>query len=389
MDNDRLRASWARVTANGAQVPQFFYARLFLANPELRDLFPVSMAAQSDRLVAALGRIVSSVDDEAALTPAMEELGRDHRRFAVRPEHYPLVGEALLATLAHMLGDDWTPELEEDWAEAYAAAAAAMLQAAQAAEGVTPAWWDAEIVAHERRGYDVALMRVRPERAYSFRAGQSVQVETPLRPRVWRPYSPASAPRADGTFDLHVKAVPGGQVSNALVNGSVAGDRLRLGAPVGSRLTLVDDNGLDFVMMAGGTGLAPLKGVIEELASTDRPRQVTLFVGARTAVDLYDLPAVLRLERSLPWLTVVPVASHDPYFEGRRGTVCEVALRSNGWLHREIYVCGPAAMVSDSVTRLVAAGVPVERIHIEDFDADPYRDVARFSEPVAAQGSSR
>jgi NAD(P)H-flavin reductase len=264
-----------------------------------------------------------------------------------------------------------------------------MLDAAGAAEGVTPAWWDAEIVAHERRGYDVALLRVRPEAAYPYRAGQSIQVETPMRPRVWRPYSPANAPRADGTFDLHVKAVPGGQVSNALVNGVDAGDRLRLGAPVGSRLTLVDDNGGDFVMMAGGTGLAPLKAVIDELAATDRPRQVTLFVGARTAVDLYDMPALDRMERALAWLTVVPVLSHDPYVNGHRGTVCEVALRGGGYRDREIYVCGPAAMVSDSVTRLVAAGVPVDRVHTDDFDADPYGAVERSSAPVATEVLSR
>ena len=389
MNNGRLRNSWARVTAHGVQVPQFFYARLFVANPELRDLFPVSMAAQSDRLVAALGRIVSHVDNVAAVTPVVEQLGRDHRRFAVHAEHYPLVGEALLATLAHFLGAEWTPQLEDDWAEAFTTVATIMLEAADAAEGVTPAWWDAEIVAQERRGYDVALLRVRPDRAYPYRAGQSVQVETPMRPRVWRPYSPANAPRADGTFDLHVKAVPGGQVSNALVNSAGAGDRLRLGAPVGSRLTLVDDSGDDLVMMAGGTGLAPLKAVLEELAALDRPRQVTLFAGARTAVDLYDMPALHRMEDALPWLTVVPVLSHDPYFDGQRGTVGEAALRSGACRYREVYVCGPEAMVDDSVTRLVAAGVPVDRIHTEDFDADPYGAVVRSSAPVATEVSAR
>src|SRR5689334_10509696 len=107
MDTGRLRSSWTQVAAHGTQVPQFFYARLFLGFPELREMFPVSMAAQSDRLFTAIGRLVSNVDELARFRPTVEQLGRDHRRFAVRPEHYPFVGEALLATLARFLGPDW------------------------------------------------------------------------------------------------------------------------------------------------------------------------------------------------------------------------------------------------------------------------------------------
>jgi NAD(P)H-flavin reductase/hemoglobin-like flavoprotein len=377
MDSGRLRASWAQVTAHGAQVPQYFYARLFLGSPELRGMFPVSMAAQSDRLVTAIGRLVSNVDDLTGLRPAIEQLGREHRRFSVRPEQYPLVGEALLATLARFLGRDWTPELAEDWTEAYALVATVMREAAAAVEGITPPWWQAEVVAHERRGYDIAVLRIRPDPLYPYRAGQSMQVETPMRPRLWRPYSPANAPNADGTLELHVKAVPGGQVSNALVNSVMPGDVLKLGLPVGTRLTLDGDTGRNLVLLAGGTGLAPLRAVVEELAATDNPRRVALFVGARTGPDLYDLAALDQMQQALPWLTVVPVLSHDPYYEGQRGTVGEVALRHEGWLDSEVYVCGPEAMQSDCLTRLVAAGIPVERIHVEDYDADPYRASAR------------
>jgi NAD(P)H-flavin reductase/hemoglobin-like flavoprotein len=373
VDTARLRASWARVTGYGTAVPQFFYARLFLAHPHLRELFPVSMAAQSDRLVGALGRIVSNVDDLAPVVPVVQQLGQDHRKFGVREEHYPLVGEALLATLAHFLGTNWTPELESDWTEAYTVVAATMTEAAAAAGVTSPPWWEAEIVLHERRGFDVALLRIRPQPAYPYRPGQSIAVETPMRPRVWRPYSPANAPRADGTIDLHIKAVPGGQVSNALVGGAVPGDRLRLGAPVGTRLTLDHNTGRDLLLLAGGTGAAPFKALIEELAATDRPRQVALYVGARTAPDLYDLPALERMAQRLSWLTVVPVLSHDPYALTERGGVVEVALGHQAWPNREVYVCGPDGMVSDALTRLVAAGVPLDRIHTEDYDSDPDR----------------
>jgi NAD(P)H-flavin reductase/hemoglobin-like flavoprotein len=373
VDTGRLRSSWARVIRHGTQVPQFFYATLFIAHPRLRELFPVSMAAQSDRLVGALGQVVSGVDDLATVVPLVERLGRDHRKFAVRAEHYPMVGEVLLATLAHFLGDEWSPELESDWTEAFTIVATTMMEAAAAAEATAPPWWEAEVVAHERRGFDVALIQIRPQPAFPFRAGQSITVESQTRPRVWRPYSPASAPRADGTIDLHVKAVPGGQLSNALVNGVGPGDVLRLGPPAGTRLTLDGDAGRDLLLLAGGTGLAPLKALVDELSTADRPRQVALFVGARTARDLYDLPAIQRMERQLPWLTVVPVVSHDPYFDGVRGGVTEAALRYRTWSDREVYVCGPDGMVDEALPRLVAAGVPVDRVHADDFDADRYR----------------
>jgi NAD(P)H-flavin reductase len=342
-------------------------------------MFPVSMAAQSDRLFTAIGRLVSNVDELARFRPTVEQLGRDHRRFAVRPEHYPFVGEALLATLARFLGPDWTSELADDWTEAYTVIASVMTEAAAAAEGITPPWWQAEVVDHERRGYDIAVLRIRPDPAYPYRAGQSVPVETPMRPKLWRTYSPANAPRADGTLDLHVKAVPGGQVSNALVNSVMPGDVLKLGCPVGNRLTLDGDTGRNLVLLAGGTGLSPLKALVEELAAGHNPRRVALFVGARTDPDLYDMPALERMQRALPWLTVVPVLSHDPYHGGERGTVGEVALRHESWVDCEVYVCGPDGMVSDCVTRLVAAGIPVERIHTEDYDADPYRAASRTS----------
>jgi NAD(P)H-flavin reductase/hemoglobin-like flavoprotein len=372
MDPARLKASWARVVAFGVPVPGFFYARLFLAYPQLREMFPVSMAAQQDRLVGALGRIVSSVNDTGAIVPFIQQLGRDHRKFAVRPEHYPMVGEALLATLEYFLGDEWTPELAADWTAAYTLVAETMIDVAAQAEHLTPAWWEAEVVAHERRGLDVAVLQVRPHTRYDYVPGQSVAVQTALRPRVWRFYSPANAPREDGTIELHVKAVPGGQVSGALVNGLQVGDVLALGSPVGTGLTLDTLTGRDLLLLAGGTGLAPLKAVVEHVAQGGG-RRISLFAGARMAADLYDLPALRRLAATLPWLTVVPTLSHDPWHAAERGTVVDVALRLGWWHDRDVYVCGSKEMVVATIDRLRQAGIPDDQIHAEDFDTDPYQ----------------
>ena len=101
IDTARLQMSWAVAAQHGDQVPLFSYSRLFVTHPALRDMFPPSMEAQRDKLVAALGSVVSGIDDLPAIVPVLEQLGRDHRRFVVVRDHYPAVGEALLAALEH------------------------------------------------------------------------------------------------------------------------------------------------------------------------------------------------------------------------------------------------------------------------------------------------
>src|SRR5947209_12253270 len=237
-----MRASFAKAAAHGDEAPLWFYSHLFLSHPETRALFPVSMAHQRDRLFAALGDVVHYVDDLDRLVPMLQQLGRDHRKFGTVAEHYPAVGASLLATLEHF-DDEWDDALAKSWTEAYGLVADVMIAAAEKAAD-DPPWWDAEVVAHERRTIDVAVLRVAPRAPFPFLPGQSLSLETELRPRLWRYYSIANAPRPDGSLELHVKARDGGPVSTALVRGAAVGDQLRLGPALGE-LTLDHDSDRD------------------------------------------------------------------------------------------------------------------------------------------------
>lgn len=310
MDAARLKQSWSLVAGHGDQVPLYFYSTLFLAHPETRQMFPTNMAGQRDRLVTALGHIVSNVDQVDGLVGFLQGLGADHRKFAVRAEHYPVVGEALLATLRHFLAEQWTEELAQDWAAAYGLVAQVMQEAAQAAEAVNPPWWEAEIVTHERRAFDVAVLTVRPQYLLPFTAGQSIGVSHPSV-RSWRYYSPANAPRADGTLELHVRAAPGGAVSSRLVYGSAVGDRIHLAAPVGERLALWSAGSSDLLLLAAGTGWAPVKALVEQVAAEGARRRVDLYVGARSRSEFYDSDAIDKLASSYPWLTVTYVVGAE------------------------------------------------------------------------------
>ncbi|MBF8191748.1 hypothetical protein ITP53_39870 [Nonomuraea sp. K274] len=365
MDTQALKGSWHVVAQSGDQVPLFFYSALFLMYPETRGLFPVSMATQRDRLVGALGHVVSNVDRLDDLVPFLQQLGRDHRKFSVVAQHYPAVGQALLATLEHFLGSRWTPALAREWTQAYELVAKVMTEAADESSATSPPWWEGEIILHEVRAPGIAVIRARLNYAYPFRAGQSASISVLLRPRMWRFYSFANAPRRDNTVDLHVRVVDGGTVSTALVHGAQRGDILKIGAPVGDRLTLDTDHPRDLLMIAGGTGLAPFKALVEQTAYEGPRRDVRLFVGARTSRELYDIEAMSKLAAENPWLTVVPVVSHDAFYSGEHGYAVDAALKA--WRGQDVFVCGSEEMVQSSVARLLDAGVPPAQIRFDEF----------------------
>jgi NAD(P)H-flavin reductase len=371
VDAVRLKKSWGLVAGYGDQVPLFFYSTLFLTHPHTREMFPVSMANQRDKLVAALGQVVSRVDDLDSVVPILRQLGLDHRKFGVAREHYPAVGGALLATLEHFSGTEWTAELAHDWATAYSIVADVMIAAADDAAN-TPPWWDVTVVGFENRTLDVAVLTVTPHAPLAYVAGQSVAVETPMRPRLWRYYTPATLPGPDGSFELHVRLVAGGPVSTALVQSTQIGDVFRVGSPIGDKLTLVPGAHRDLVLLAGGTGLAPMKAIIQQLEAEGGRRRVHLFWGARFHRELYDLPAMHRLTERLDWVRLVPCLSHEQTVGSHleTGTVVDVALRHGPWPDHEVYICGSPDMVRGTLDVVRRAGLPTRFVHIEEFGSE-------------------
>ncbi len=365
MDIARLKRSFARIAMYGDEVPLHFYSDLFLKHPETRTMFPVSMQAQRAHLVDALVNIVSAVDNLDSLTAFLKDLGRGHRKFGTLAPHYDAVGESLLATLAYFAGDAWDADLEADWKGAYELIASVMTGAAAEDEQRYPAYWTGTVIAQERKSYDISALTVRTEPRLLYLPGQSVAVESPARPRLWRYYSMANAPRADGSVDFHVRLIDGGAVSMALIGSTTAGSQLRLGPPVGV-LRLDTASGRDILMVAGSTGLAPLKSILEQVTGLRQPPAVHLFFGARTADGLYDLPSLEKLAAEHQWLTVMSVVSAGP-FAGRTGTLSSIVAEHGDWSGHDAYIAGPTEMVQDTASRLAAAGMPVGQIHVEDF----------------------
>src|SRR5215472_7401581 len=142
-----------------------------------------------------------------------------------------------------------------------------MITAAAADEKVRPAWWRGTVVSYERRAFDISVLHVRPEPRMDYLPGQSVAIETPSRPKLWRYYSMANAPRPDGMLEFHVKVIPGGNVSMALASDSIVDTKVRIGPPIGVLTLTKPLSGRDLLFVAGSTGLAPLKAIIDQLTT--------------------------------------------------------------------------------------------------------------------------
>lgn len=364
-----IRSSFEVVAPRADELTQLFYGWLFRIAPETRELFPVTMELQRTRLLRALIHVVQMVDRPDELTVFLRQLGRDHRKFGVVGEHYEKVGEALLGALGEIAGPSvWTHEVEQAWVGAYGVVSTAMREAADAERG--PAVWMARVMEHRRISPDTAIVRVQTSRPVPYLAGQYVTVETPQRPRMWRAMSPANAPGPDCVMEFHVHVVPGGWVSRAIVAHAQVGDVWRIGPPMG-QMTLDPRSNADLLMVVGGTGLAPARAIIEQLALDGTDRKVALFLGGRTWDDLYDVDAMRRLAQENTWLTVVPVVEEDGRKYGAQtGTLGEVVARYGAWADRQTVIAGSPSMVRSTVSAMLDAGTPFMRIHYDPYHTD-------------------
>ncbi|MBY6414702.1 oxidoreductase [Rhodococcus sp. BP-252] len=243
--------------------------------------------------------------------------------------------------------------------------------------------WNAEVVQYHRLRNDLAVVRL-VGYAVPFSPGQSVEVVVPQNPRVSRRYSPALPPSLDGKLEFHVRAVPAGWVSGSIVNDTRPGDVWQLSDPGGA--LHVDDSGRDVVMIAGGTGLAPMRSLILDLSQRPSPPNVTLYVGGRSPRDLYASDLLWILVSQLPWLTVVPVVDQldDPWGPDRfndairaevgsaaaffgpehcwEGSLADVIGVQEPFTNHQVLVCGSPGMEAATVSALLENGTPEEAI---------------------------
>ncbi|HYH29283.1 MAG TPA: FAD-binding oxidoreductase [Pseudonocardia sp.] len=367
----RVRETWDEVEPRIDELADWFAALLFSLAPDTRALFPARVTAPARRLLRSLVLPMSTVDRPGELRALVEPLVREHRALGLGAEHYEPLGVALIGAMRRFgggVGGAWDDAAEHAWVHAYSLAAGPMEQAVRAAgDDATPAVVEGTVVGHRRLSWDLAVVHVRPDVAVPHRAGQYVTVEVPQRPRMWRALSPAGAPRADGLLEFHVRAVEGGWVSRAMVAHTATGDRWRLG-PAAGRLGLDPGSDREVLMVAGGTGGAPVLALCEDVARRPRPRPCTVFLGGRVPEDLTVLDRLRALAEEHPWLAVAAVCEDDPLDERTLpGTLPEAVLRGGDWSGHDVVLSGSPAMIRATASALLLDGVPLDQIHYDPF----------------------
>jgi NAD(P)H-flavin reductase len=216
---------------------------------------------------------------------------------------------------------------------------------------------------------DIRALRLRllEPPAMKFVAGQFVNIEIPGTEEV-RSFSMASPPSVPGHLDFLVRLLPGGRFSQYLEARPRVGDRLRLHGPLGQLKVRLSHRRI--LMIAGGSGMAPLLSMLANLAEKGNTRPVTFFFGARRLQDLYHLERIRELQAAMPVLEFVPALSDEwpQDWSGESGLVSEVVARRMGSLEGyDAYLCGPPPMIGAATPLLLERGVRPRNIYFAAF----------------------
>ena len=230
----------------------------------------------------------------------------------------------------------------------------------------------------ERPAPDVAVLRLQlpANQSFQYHAGQ--YIEFILAGGERRSYSMATAPGALGAtsgspsvMELHLRHMPGGLFTDHVFGAMKAKDILRLEGPFGS-FYLREDSAKPIILLASGTGLAPIKALVEQLRLKASTRNITLYWGCRSRADLYLYDWAVQADMDMPNLRYVPVLS-EPHagdaWSGRRGLVHEAVMADWPDLSaHQVYACGAPVMVDAAQRDFIArCGLPADEFFVDAF----------------------
>jgi CDP-4-dehydro-6-deoxyglucose reductase len=221
----------------------------------------------------------------------------------------------------------------------------------------------------ERLADDIMLIELQlpASEPVGFRAGQYIDIVLPDGAR--RSFSIANAPHREGMMELHVRRIAGGRFTPGVFSTLKVRDILRCEGPLGN-FWLREDSARPILMIATGTGFAPLKGIIEHAIHIGLTRPITLYWGARAPAGLY-LDALARCwGEDLANFHYVPVVSGNaPDWNGRRGRIPAAVLADFEDLSAcEVYACGLPAMIETARERFTHEGkLPRDAFHADAF----------------------
>jgi len=229
----------------------------------------------------------------------------------------------------------------------------------------------------ERPAPDVAVLRMQLPAAQNFQYHAGQYVEFILRDGARRSYSMANAPHRLGTppaIELHIRHMPGGKFTDHVFGALKEKDILRMEGPFGS-FFLREDSDKPMVLLASGTGFAPIKAIVERIEHLALTRPVRLYWGCRSKSDLYLHDWALAAAARLPQLEYVPVLSEprpEDGWSGRTGLVHAAVMADLPDLSgHQVYACGAPIMVESAQRDFSArCGLPAEEFYADSFTSE-------------------
>ena len=234
--------------------------------------------------------------------------------------------------------------------------------------GIKPRILPARLQLMEKLTTDVMVMHLKlpnTEKLH-FLAGQ--YIEFLLKDGQRRAFSLANAPHDDGTLQLHLRLVDGGQFTQYVFNELQEKAIMRIEAPFGS-FYLREDSQKPIIFLVGGTGFAPVKGMIEHMLYSNINRQVILYRGARTVTDLYMNELCEKWAEVMLNISYIPVVNAaDANWQGRTGLVHQAVLDDFADLSGyQVYCCGAPGMVDIAHKTFIAQGLPEDEFFSDAF----------------------
>jgi len=230
--------------------------------------------------------------------------------------------------------------------------------------------FDAKIAGIDFVTHDTVHLRLASNSSdnYGFHPGQYLEIQVPGSDDLWRCYSMANLPNAQGNTELVVKVIPGGQFSEYLKSASL-GAAVNFRGPYGQ--FQLSETQSEIILIAGGSGMAPVMSMLRQLVNEKSERKVSFYYGARAVKDLYFVDEIRELGAQLADFQFIPALSEpsaEDNWTGECGFITDVLARNTNSLRAaEGYLCGPPPMIDAAVTVLKDKGMFNSRIRFDKF----------------------
>lgn len=390
-----VKSSAPVLKEHSSDIGKHFYELLFSRVPELRNVFNQTnqkRGLQQEALVYSVYAAGENIDSLDNIEQLVDRIAEKHVSLGVKPEQYPIVGEALVQAVKDVLGDQATDEVIDAWRDAYDYIANLFIELERKKYEETEqkeGGWQGfrEFIVEEKteETADVITLTLKPKDGQpiaSFKAGQylTLKADIPGEPYThMRQYSLCGAPGKD-YYKIGVKrekgrnGMPDGVVSSYLHDQVTDGDTLLFSAPAGDFTILSEEDPI--VLLSGGIGLTPVVGMLDTIAETDPERPVTFIHATQNSSSHVMKEHVEQLTAKHPNISSFVCYDSPNNVDRTRQNYDKEGFVDLEWLQSvltcgnraDFYCCGPTPFMKAVDQALKDWGVSGEKKHYEVFN---------------------